>query len=77
MPSLTEAFHRLWQPRKALFWLVLGFNALSTLMVGFIHAVDPPMGLRLAVALLALTNTLIGWWLGVRLWREADSHPPG
>jgi hypothetical protein len=72
MLSITEAFRRLWQPRKGLFWLMLGFNALSSFMVGFIHLTDPPTGLRLVVGLLALTNTLISWWLAVRLWRESD-----
>lgn len=75
MPPLTEAFRRLWQPRRGLFWLMLGFNALSSFMVGFIHLTDPPMGLRLIVGLLALTNTLIGWWLLARLWRETDPNP--
>jgi hypothetical protein len=32
------------------------------------------VGIRLAVGLLALTNTLIGWWLLARLWRETDPH---
>jgi hypothetical protein len=72
MPAIQEAVRRLWQPRKGLFWLALGFNALSSFMVGFIQLTDPPTGIRLVVSLFALTNSLIGWWLTVRLWRESD-----
>ena len=75
MPPLSEAFRRIWQPRKGLFWLMLGFNALSSAIVTFIHLHDPPDGLRLVLGLLALTNTFIGWWLLARLWREGDALP--
>ncbi|NIM42246.1 MAG: hypothetical protein GTN84_16835 [Hydrogenophaga sp.] len=70
MPSLAAAVHRLWQPRKGLFWLVLGFQALSSALVLFIQIHEPPAGVRLALGLLALTNTLLSWWLALRLWRE-------
>ena len=73
MPPLSEAFRRIWQPRKGLFWLMLGFNALSSAIVTFIHLHDPPNALRLVLGLLALTNTFIGWWLLARLWREGDA----
>lgn len=69
MPSLTDAFRRLWQPRKGLFWLMLGFQLLSSALVLFIQIHEPPAGLRLMLGLLALTNTLISWWLLARLWR--------
>ena len=72
MPSISHIFRRLWQPRNGLFWLMLGFNVLSSFMVGFLQVTDPPMGIRLVVSLFALTNSLIGWWLTVRLWRESD-----
>ena len=76
MPSIQEAIRRLWQPRKSLFWLALGFNALSSFMIGFLQLNDPPMGIRLVVSVFALTNSLIGWWLTVRLWRETDPNRP-
>ncbi len=76
MPSIAHIFHRLWQPRRGLFWLMLGFNALSSFMVGFLQLNDPPMGIRLVVSVFALTNSLIGWWLTVRLWRETDPNRP-
>ena len=38
---------------------------------------EPPTSMRLALSLLALTNTLIGWWLMARLWREGAPPPQG
>ncbi|HSX95120.1 MAG TPA: hypothetical protein VLG41_19505 [Hydrogenophaga sp.] len=70
MPSFAAAFRRLWQPRKGLFWLMLGFQALSSALVLFVQIHEPPPGMRLALGLLALTNTLLSWWLALRLWRE-------
>jgi hypothetical protein len=70
MTSLADAFRRVWQPRKPLFWLVVGFQILSSALVLFIQIHEPPAGLRLVLGLLALTNTLLGWWLLARLWRE-------
>lgn len=70
MTSLADAFRRVWQPRKPLFWLVVGFQILSSAIVLFIQIHEPPVGLRLVLGLLALTNTLLGWWLLARLWRE-------
>ena len=55
---------------------MVGFQALSSFMVGFIHLTDPPTGLRLVIGLFALSNTLIGWWLMARLWRDSDSKHP-
>ncbi len=75
MPSIREVIRRLWQPRKGLFWLALGFSALSSFMVGFIQIHDPPTGIRLVVSLFALTNSFIGWWLTVRLWRDSGPRP--
>lgn len=77
MTSLSDAFNRLWQPRKGLFWLVVGFQGLSSALVLFIQIHEPPTSMRLALTLLALTNTLIGWWLMARLWREGAPPPQG
>jgi hypothetical protein len=76
MHSLFHIFQRLWQPRRSLFWLILVLNALSSFMVGYLQLNDPPMGLRLVVSLFAFTNSLIGWWLTLRLWRETDPNRP-
>jgi 4-hydroxybenzoate polyprenyltransferase len=73
MPSFADALRRLWQPRKPLFWLVVGFQILSSALVLFIQIHQPPAGLRLVLGLLALTNTVLGWWLLARLWREGGA----
>lgn len=70
MPSIADAFRRIWQPRNGLFWLVVVLQLLSSAFVLFIQIHQPPAGLRLALGLLALGNTLLGWWLLARLWRE-------
>ncbi|AOS78550.1 MULTISPECIES: hypothetical protein [Hydrogenophaga] len=77
MPSFAAAFRRLWQPRKGLFWLMLGFQALSSALVLFIQIHEPPAGLRLVLGLLALTNALISWWLLARLWGEGAAPGAG
>lgn len=70
MASPQTAWRRLWQPRNPLFWLVLALQLLSSALVLVIQLRDPPAGLRLLLGLLALTNSLLGWWLIARLWRE-------
>jgi len=71
MPSLADAFHRLWQPRRGLFWLMLAMQLLSSGIVLFLQITDPPGGLRLVLSLMALVDSLLAWWLTVRLWRES------
>lgn len=71
MPSFSEAWRRLWQPRHPLFWLMLAFQLLSSVLVLFIQVHQPPVGLRLVLGLLALSNSLLSWWLLARLWRES------
>lgn len=70
MSTVANAFRRLWQPRKGLFWLALGFNALASFMSFYLQTREPPTSLALMVALLALTNSLIGAWLTWRLWND-------
>ncbi|MDP2262836.1 MAG: hypothetical protein Q8K24_06735 [Hydrogenophaga sp.] len=74
--SVSRSLHRLWQPRRGLFWLVLAFNALSSLLAWYVHLTDPPTALRWVLSLLALTNAGLGWWMLVRLWRETPPEPP-
>jgi hypothetical protein len=71
MPSLSESFRRLWQPRRSLFWLIVALQLLSSCIVVFMQVTDPPGGLRLVLSLMALTDSLVAWWLTVRLWRES------
>lgn len=68
MKPISHPVWRLWQPRRGLFWLVLLTNALSALLVSFLQIAQPEGALRWAVSVLALTDTLLGWWLLRRLW---------
>jgi hypothetical protein len=72
MPSLSQAWRRLWRPGHPLFWLMLGFQLLSSVLVLFIQLHEPPPGMRLVLGILALSNSLLSWWLLARLWRESD-----
>ena len=71
MPSISETFRRLWQPRRSLFWLIVALQLLSSCIVIFMQVTNPPDGLRLVLSLMALTDSLVAWWLTVRLWRES------
>jgi len=68
-----RALRRIWQPQRGLFWLMLVVNGLSSVLVAYIQIAQPPMGLRLLLGLLALGDTLLGWWLLRRLWIEGGS----
>jgi len=76
MNFFTDAWRRLWQPRKPLFWLAFGFNALASFMSFFIQTRQPPTSIALLVGLLALTNSLIGAWLTWRLWNDPPAANP-
>lgn len=71
MPFLADSFRRLWQPRRGLFWLMLSMQLLSSGIVLYMQITDPPDGLRLVLSLMALIDSLLAWWLTVRLWRES------
>lgn len=61
---------RLWQPRSGLFWLVVALNLLTSLQIWYIQLGDPAPAMRWVLSLMALFNTVLGWWLLARLWRE-------
>ncbi len=48
------------------------FNALSSVMTTVLWVWQPVGGLRLALALLALANTLLGAWALLQLWRKGS-----
>ncbi len=73
-PTQPHPLWRLWQPRRGLFWLVLLVNALSALLVSYLQIVQPEGVLRWVVSLLALSDTLLGWWLLRRLWLESGAQ---
>ncbi len=60
-----ENLRRLWQPRKGLFWMMLGFNALSSLCTWAMRALPlNTLGLLLigAIALLNVAFGLLAAW---------------
>ena len=68
-----KSVSRMWQPRRGLFWLMLAFNVMSSVLVWYVQLAQPVDALRWLLSLLALANACIGWWLAVRLWREGDA----
>jgi hypothetical protein len=77
MHPISRSWQRLWQPQRGLFWLTLAVNALSSLLVAYIQFGQPPESLRWVLSLLALSDTLLGWWLLRRLWLEGDPPAAG
>jgi hypothetical protein len=69
VPPLSS-LRRLWQPRLPLFWLVVVLNLMSSAMTSALYVLQPTGAMRLLLTLFALLNTLAGWWLLARLWRE-------
>ena len=60
-----ENLRRLWQPRKGLFWMMVGFNALSSLCTWAMRALPlNTLGLLLigAIALLNVAFGLLAAW---------------
>lgn len=72
MTPFGPSLQRIWQPRRGLFWLMLAVNGLSSVLVAYLQFGQPPEALRWLLSLLALVDTLLGWWLLRRLWRETD-----
>ncbi len=66
---LQKAWRRVWQPQRGLFWLMLAFNALSSVLAWTLHLLQPTGGLLVLLTLLALSNAVMGWWLLTILWR--------
>lgn len=74
MPDIRQTLHqsilRIWQPRRGLFWLMVAFNVLSTVLGWALHLAQLSGGLLVLLTLFALANALMGWWLLLILWRE-------
>ena len=65
-----------------LFWLVVALNLMSSAMSSVLWVMSPSGAMRGLLTLFALLNTLAGWWLLARLWRETappegDTHVQG
>ena len=68
-PGPKKGLARLWQPRRGVFWLMVGFNLLSSFMGGVLRSdMLSPVGMAV-VGVFALTNALAGMWLAWRLLR--------
>lgn len=50
------------QPRSPYFWLMMVFNALTSVLLWVSQTMPLPWGVRLLVAVLALGNGLLGFW---------------
>lgn len=80
-PSVSP-LRRLWQPRMPLFWLVVVLNLMSSAMSSALIVLQPTGPMRGLLIVFALLNTLAGWWLLARLWKETglqlnDDRDPG
>jgi hypothetical protein len=53
-----------------LFWLVVVLNLMSSAMSSALLVLQPTGPMRGLLIVFALLNTLAGWWLLARLWRE-------
>jgi hypothetical protein len=76
MKSSLSVLRRLWQPRMPLFWLVVVLNLMSSAMSSALLVLQPTGPMRALLVVFALLNTLCGWWLLARLWRETGLLEP-
>jgi hypothetical protein len=65
-----------------LFWLVVVLNLMSSAMSSALLVLQPTGPMRGLLIVFALLNTLAGWWLLARLWKETglqlnDDRDPG
>ncbi|MCU0925944.1 MAG: hypothetical protein MUF44_07845 [Hydrogenophaga sp.] len=70
MKPAVSGLRRLWQPRMPLFWLVVVLNLMSSAMTSALLVLQPTGPMRALLTVFALLNTLAGWWLLARLWKE-------
>jgi hypothetical protein len=65
---------RLWQPRRGLFWMMLGFNVLSSVCTWAMRALPLNTVGLLLLAFIALMNVAFGLRAAWQLMR--DEPPP-
>jgi hypothetical protein len=65
---------RLWQPRRGLFWMMLGFNVLSSVCTWAMRALPLNTVGLLLLAFIALMNVAFGLLAAWQLMR--DEPPP-
>jgi hypothetical protein len=72
--SRSLGLRRLWQPREPLFWVMVGFNLLSSLGAWALRSLPLTGSGLLLVGGLSLANVGLGLWAAWRLLRLPD--PP-
>ena len=60
---------RLWQPRRAVFWMMVAFNVLSSGFAWAMRALPLSESGTMIFAALAIGNSLCGLWIAVRLMK--------
>jgi len=68
---------RIYQPRNPVFWLLIGFNLMSTALAWIARSYDLAPLPALVVAGLAVANAVIGLFLMLRLMREEPPRAAG
>ena len=64
---------RLWQPQRGLFWLMLAFNALSSLCAWALRALPINTVGQLLIVFIALLNVVFGL---LAAWQLMRHEPP-
>lgn len=67
-------FSRLFQPRNPLFWLMIAFNVLSSVLAWVLRTWPLNTAGTVVVGLLALADALAGIAVAVRLMRMPDEE---
>ncbi len=68
---------KIYRPRNPIFWLLIGFNLLSTALAWIARNYDLAPLPALAVAAAAVANAVIGLFLMLRLMREEPPSTAG
>ncbi len=68
---------KIYQPRNPVFWLLIGFNLLSTALAWIARNYGLAPVPALVVAGLAVANAVIGLYLMLRLMREEPPSAAG
>ena len=68
----VDKLYRLWQPRNPLFWMMLTFNALSSVCTWALRALPLNGAGMLLIGTIALFNVACGLWA---MWRLIQTEP--
>jgi hypothetical protein len=76
---MSVQWKRLWQPRNPMFWMMVGFNALSSVCTWAMRALPLNTAGLLLLAFVALLNVgcgLLAAWTLLRHEPPAPKRPP-